>query len=193
MPIRPIAPNDISARYEDEWRNGLAILSAPHPDEWGDILTVLRSFRFLKSELLKPGGPTDFQQSRLAFHKARLDRKGIRHAHCGGQTEFVIPTHKLDGYKNRVALEVEWNNKNPFFDRDLNNFRLLFNLRAIDAGVIITRCTELQKIFNQLGRGKSFGNSTPDMAKLSPRLNGGSGGVCPVVIFGISGACYVED
>src|SRR5215208_5026539 len=74
------------------------------------------------------------------------------------KSEFVTPTHKVDCYKNRVALEVEWNNKDPFYDRDLNNFRLLFDLRAIDAGVIITRCTELQQIFNRLGRGASFGN-----------------------------------
>ncbi len=54
------------------------------------------------------------------------------------------PTHKVDCYKNRIALEIEWNNKDPFFDRDLNNFRLLFDLRAISIGIIITRCTELQ-------------------------------------------------
>jgi hypothetical protein len=109
------------------------------------------------------------------------------------KSEFAAPTHKVDCYKNRVALEVEWNNKDPFFDRDLNNFRLLFDLRAIDAGVIITRCSELQLIFNQLGRGPSFGNSTTHMAKLLPRLDGGSGGGCPVVVFGIRGTCYVED
>ena len=109
------------------------------------------------------------------------------------KSEFVTPTHKVDCYKNRVALEVEWNNKDPFFDRGLNNFRLLFELRAIDAGVIITRCTELQQIFNQLGRGASFGNSTTHMAKLLPRLDGGSGGGCPVVVIGIRGSCYVED
>ena len=108
--------------------------------------------------------------------------------------EHVAPTHKVDCYKKRVALEVEWNNKDPFFyDRDLNNFRLLFDLRAIDAGVIITRCTELQQIFNKLGRGRSFGNSTTHMAKLLPRLEGGGGGGCPVVVFGIRGAAYVED
>jgi hypothetical protein len=58
---------------------------------------------------------------------------------------------------------------------------------------IITRCTELQLIFNQLGRGASFGNSTTHMAKLLPRLDGGSGGGCPAVVFGIRGTCYVED
>ena len=107
--------------------------------------------------------------------------------------EHVTPTHKVDCYKNRVALEVEWNNKDPFYDRDLNNFRLLFDLRAIDAGVIITRCTELQTIFDQLGRGPSYGSSTTHMAKLRPRLDGGSGGGCPVVVFGIRKAAYVED
>jgi hypothetical protein len=51
----------------------------------------------------------------------------------------------------------------------------------------------LQKIFKRLGRGPHFGNSTTHMAKLRPRLDGGSGGGCPVVVFGISEACYVED
>jgi hypothetical protein len=53
-------------------------------------------------------------------------------------TEIVIdgshtetPTHQIDCFKNRIALEIEWNNKDPFFDRDLNNFRLLFELRAV--------------------------------------------------------------
>lgn len=45
-------------------------------------------------------------------------------------TEIVVdgkatqsPTHEVDEYKNYVAVEMEWNNKDPFFDRDLNNFR----------------------------------------------------------------------
>lgn len=54
------------------------------------------------------------------------------------ETILDSPTHKVDCYKNEVALEIEWNNKDPFFDRDLNNLRLLFDLRAISVGVIIT-------------------------------------------------------
>ena len=92
-----------------------------------------------------------------------------------------------------MALEAEWNNQNPFCDRDLNNFRLLFDLHAIDAEVIVTRCTELQMIFDDLGRGPSYGSSTTHMAKLRPRLDGGSGGGCPVVVFGIRRTAYVED
>ncbi len=67
---------------------------------------------------------------------------------------LASPTHKVDCYKNRIALEIEWNNKDPFFDRDrdLDNFRLLFDLRAISIGVIITRCDDLQTIFECLAR-----------------------------------------
>jgi hypothetical protein len=32
----------------------------------------------------------------------------------------------LDWFKSGVGLEMEWNNKDPFYDRDLNKFRLLF-------------------------------------------------------------------
>ena len=196
MTIRSFVPDDISARYEvREWRNGLAILSAAHAEEWANIHEVLRGFSFLKSEVMTPGGSKGLMAGKLDSHFTRLGwvEKKFDTKIVVDDAEHVTPTHKIDCYKNRVALEVEWNNKDPFFDRDLNNFRLLFDLRAIEVGVIITRCSELQQIFNRLGRGPSFGNSTTHMAKLLPRLEGGSGGGCPVVVFGISAECYVED
>ena len=196
MANQPIVPTDVAGRYEvHEWRNGLAILSAAHPGEWKDIVEVLRGFKLLKSDILEPGGSKGLIASKLDSHFSKLGwvEKQFKTKIIVDSDEHVTPTHKVDCYKNRVALEVEWNNKDPFYDRDLNNFRLLFELRAIDAGVIITRCTELQKIFNTLGRGKSFGNSTTHMAKLLPRIEGGGGGGCPLVVFGISGAGYAED
>jgi hypothetical protein len=103
------------------------------------------------------------------------------------------PTHKVDCFRNRVAIEIEWDNKDPFYDRDLNNFRLLFDLRAISVGVIITRCDELQEIFKKSGRGASSGASTTHMSKLLPRIEGGSGAGCPLLVIGISKELYVED
>ena len=38
-----------------------------------------------------------------------------------------------------VALEIEWNNKDPFFDRDLENFKRLHADGAISVGVLVTR------------------------------------------------------
>ncbi len=107
-----------------------------------------------------------------------------------------IPTHKIDNFKQMptysrgVGVEVEWNNKDPFYDRDLNNFRLLRNLGVLSVGVIITRLTELQALFDQLGKGKSYGNSTTHWDKLIPRVEGGGAGGCPLLIIGMGMNCY---
>jgi len=68
----------------------------------------------------------------------------------------------------------------------------LFDLHAVDVGVIITRCSELQQVFNRLGKGASYGASTTHMDKLTPRLDGGGGGGCPVAVFGIREIAYVD-
>ena len=146
-----------------EWRNGLAILSAARPQEWNDILAVLREFRLLRSNILKPGGRKSTIAGKLDSHFSRLGwkEKGFNTKIVVDDAEYDTPTHKVDCYKNRVALEVEWNNKDPFYDRDLNNFRLLFELRAIDVGVIVTRCDELQDIFDDLGGVRAMAPPRP--------------------------------
>lgn len=113
--------------------------------------------------------------------------------------EVPIPTHKIDNFKRMggairgVGLEVEWNNKDPFYDRDLNNFRLLRGLGALSVGVIITRLTELQSVFASLGRGASYGNSTTHWDKLIPRVDGGGAGGCPLLLVGIGLNAYKAD
>ena len=176
-----------------------AILTHDMPNAVTEIEGVLSKIRIPVEELIRGGGGEGQLTQRL--RKALANVGWVKHNFeiqkivDGVQKEST--SHEIDHVKvfdgSTFALEIEWNNKDPFYDRDLNNFRLLFDLRAIDAGVIITRCTELQQIFNKLGRGPSFGNSTTHMAKLLPRLEGGGGGGCPVVVFGIRGAAYVED
>lgn len=196
MPTLHLIPPDIADLYEThEWRNAAGVLQTAHPDEWDEIMLALRSFRLKASEILSPGK----NKSELAkgldslLLKSGWREQQFQTAIKVDETVRESPTHKVDCYKNRVALEVEWNNKDPFFDRDLNNFRLLFDLRVIDVGLIITRCSDLQTIFNRLGKGKSYGNSTTHMRKLIPRIEGGGGGGCPILVFGISARLYVED
>lgn len=173
----------------------MGVLSTACPEEWADIQTALRAFRLHRSEILLAGGRRSTIVERLErpLKEAGWVEKHFNTAIVVDGEQRDSPTHSVDCFKGRVALEVEWNNKDPFYDRDLNNFRLLFDLQVIDVGVIITRSSPLQAIFNTLGRGLSFGNSTTHMGKLLPRLRGGSGGGCPVVVFGISDALYVED
>lgn len=52
---------------------------------------------------------------------------------------------EVDGRIARIALEIEWNNKDPFFDRDLDNFKRLHADGAISAGVIVTRGRSLHQ------------------------------------------------
>ena len=189
-------PADIAARYDiREWRNGFAILAAARPKEWAEILDVLKAFVLLRSDIVNPGGSKSDIAKKIDGHFTRLgwSEKQFQTKITVDDRTYDAPTHKVDCYKNRVALEVEWNNKDPFFDRDLNNFRLLFELRAIDVGVIITRSSNLQDIFNDLGRGSSYGNSTTHLLKLIPRLEGGGGGGCPVVVVAIRKEAYVND
>jgi hypothetical protein len=101
------------------------------------------------------------------------------------------PTHEVDYFKNGVAVETEWNNKDPFYDRDLNNFRLLFDLGIVHVGVIITRATELDDILKKLSRSSTrYGASTTHMSKLLPKVEGGSAGGCPLLALGIRKNLY---
>jgi hypothetical protein len=191
-----LVPPDISQLYEvHEWRNAFGVLATACPEEWLDVQAALRAFRLYRSEVRTAGGSRSSIVERLErpLKTAGWVERQFATAIVVDGAQRDSPTHSVDCFKGRVALEVEWNNKDPFFDRDLNNFRLLFDLQVIDLGIIITRCSELQSIFNSLGRGSSFGNSTTHMNKLLPRLRGGSGGGCPIVVFGISRNLYIED
>jgi hypothetical protein len=63
-------------------------------------------------------------------------------------------------------------------------------LNVSSVGAIITRASELQDIFDELGKGRSFGNSTTHMGKLIPKLNNRASGGCPVLAFGIKKTVY---
>jgi hypothetical protein len=197
MSVDRFVPEDIREMYAvHEWRNGLAVLSAACPEEWADIQAALREFRLYASEIIKRGGNRskiairiDSLLARRGWRKKKFDTKVVV-----DKLERQSPTHEIDMFKGGVAFETEWNNKDPFYDRDLNNFRLLFDLRVIQVGVVVTRCDELQALAVELGRDKqSYGASTTHLSKLLPRLEGGGGGGCPVVVFGIRRALFVDD
>ncbi|HXR95886.1 MAG TPA: BglII/BstYI family type II restriction endonuclease [Rhizomicrobium sp.] len=198
MVTKHLVPKAILDSYEvHEWRNAAGVLKTAHPKEWQDIIDVLNAFEFKRSEVLKGGGRKSVIAQRIDDFLVKRQWKETKFA-----TKIVVdkderdsPTHKVDCFKGRVGLEIEWNNKDPFFDRDLNNFRLLFDLRVIDVGVIITRASHLQKIFKSLGKkvADKYGASTTHMDKLLPRIEGGGGGGCPILAFGITSKKYMGD
>lgn len=181
-------PKDIRQRYEvHEWKHACAILKGDFPEEWNDLIEVLRSFQLLESHIVAAGGSKSEIATSIdkAFYARGWVEKGFDIRINVDGEERLAPTHKVDCYKNKIAVEIEWNNKDPFYDRDLNNFRLLFDLRAISVGIIITRSDVLDEHFRRLGRYTSFGQATTHIGKLLPKIEGGGGGGCPILVFGI--------
>lgn len=189
-------PDFVREHYEwHEWKHASAILTQDFPAEWADILDMLTAFRLRKSWIVNPGGnksPVSKFIDGFLYQRGWVERK-FDTAVVIDKKRLESPTHQIDCFRNGVGLEIEWNNKDPFFDRDLNNFRLLFDLRALSVGVILTRADELQEIFNELGRGSSYGQATTHMSKLLPKIEGGGASGCPLLVFGITKRLYVED
>jgi hypothetical protein len=188
-----LIPPAVHARYQFEERDhACAILARDFPSEFADLLDCLTAFTLKRSDILTPGG------GRSPIPKAIdgfLVQRGWKETHFDIQitvdnAPIPIPTHSIDNFKNRVGVEVEWNNKTEFYDRDLNNFRLLKDLRVLSVGVIITRLSELQALFDDLGKGQSYGASTTHWNKLIPKVHGGGSGCCPLLLIGMGLNCY---
>ncbi len=191
-----LLPKSIRDKFEiHEWKHACAILNKDFPNEWKDITNLLDQFRLCESWIKAGGGGKSKVSQAIDHYLYQRDWREKDFATSVKVDEHLMdsPTHKVDCYKNRVALEIEWNNKDPFFDRDLNNFRLLFDLRAISVGIIITRCDHLQEIFDSLDQGDKYRGSTTHMSKLLPRIEGGSGGGCPILVFGITRKSYEKN
>ena len=189
-------PDFVRKHYEvHEWKHACAILERDFTQEWNDIVTVLTGFRLSRSQILAPGKNKSLISRALdtAFYDRGWQEKSWDTKIVVDDKRFQSPTHNVDCFKNGVALEIEWSNMDPFFDRDLNNFRLLFDLRAISVGVILTKSDEYKPVFKDLDVYGKYGASTTWMSKLLPRIEGDGGGGCPILVFGITKALYVED
>lgn len=176
-----------------EKNHAIAILKNDFPEEYQEIINVLSNFTLERNDILTPGGRKSPIAAKLdgALYDLGWIEKQFRINISIDCNDFHTPTHKIDCCKNRIGIEIEWNNKDPFYDRDLSNFRLLHEVDAISVGIIITRSDELQSIFNSLGKGSSYGASTTHFGKLKPRIDGRCGGGCPLLVFSIKPSCYI--
>ncbi len=190
-----ILPENLRRRYHIEQRRHACAILRDFPDELRDIIECLDAFELLRSEIEAGGGG----KSKIAKRfEDFLCNKGWRERifKVGRTIEAETvesETHKVDFHKGRIAVEVEWNNKDPFYSRDLNAFRLLHELNVISVGIMITRRDELQAIFNKLGVGEKYGASTTHWGKLMPRVQSGGAGSCPLLLIGITKHCYKDN
>jgi hypothetical protein len=145
-----------SRGFEIAYRNhARAILDADFPEAVADILAVLAGMVLPIAEIIEGGGGETPLTGRL---RRALNQRHWTHTRItaerrvDGETRLASTT--AIGFLRRfppvgtggaVALEVEWNNKDSFFDRDLENFRRLHAEGVISVGIIVTRGTSLRQ------------------------------------------------
>jgi hypothetical protein len=128
-----------------------AILTRDFGSEVAELVAALEEFALPVEELIASGGGEARSTQRL---RRALAARGWR-KHTFSVTLVVdgvarpAVTHEIDHVRRvssgTLALEIEWNNKDPFFDRDLENFQRLHAQSAISVGIIVTRGPELHE------------------------------------------------
>lgn len=178
------------------------ILREAFPQRFIELVAVLEDYRIDASELLRGGGSRathtrrfDEMLQTLGWGKrnitiSKLIDERMIHSARGHEIDMFAVGDEDEPYPG-IAVEMEWNNKDPFFDRDLINFAALHREGALAVGVIVTRGPNLQRYIgptittSQTTTSKKYGSSTTHWDKLIPRINLGGGGECPLLVIGI--------
>lgn len=146
--LQQLVSNGFEIRLES---HAEAILEHDFPEALDQLVRVLLAVRIPIGEIIGSGGgeAKGTQRMRRAFNQAGW-RKGkfeIRKTINDVERESI--SHEVDHIQyfggKCLALEIEWNNKDPFFDRDLENFKRLHAEGAISVGIVVTRGSSLHE------------------------------------------------
>ena len=141
----------VAAGFQVEFHSHAeAIISVDFSEVAGQLETILKGATIPIEEIVGSGGgeTKGTQRLRKALHDQgwRKHKFEVRRTIDGVEREAI--SHEVDHVARFdagvVALEIEWNNKDPFFDRDLENYKRLHADGAISIGILITRGTTLQ-------------------------------------------------
>ncbi|HPC86136.1 MAG TPA: BglII/BstYI family type II restriction endonuclease [Smithellaceae bacterium] len=134
-----------------------AILKHDMIDAAVELERILLELSIPAEELIRGGGGESSMTQRLRHalsegYNWKKHNFEIKKIVDGQETESI--THEIDHVKRfptgTFALEIEWNNKDPFFDRDLENFKRLHADGVISIGGIITRGVSLHESLREV-------------------------------------------
>lgn len=159
-----------------------AIISRDMPEAEVEIEQALLSLDIPITEIVAGGGGEAGLTQRLRrglaernWRKRNIQvRKLVRWGEDQAEHEVAALSHEIDHVKGFgqepwiFALEIEWNNKDPFFDRDLESFKRLHAEGAVSVGGIITRGESLQREMRNLLRRFADEHQITDLAQLDP-------------------------
>lgn len=144
-------------KFDIKWEShAAAILEKDFPIALDELQNVLLNFQVPITEIIGSGGGEAKGTQRLRHALDEFGwRKGtfeIKKTINGVERQSI--SHEIDHVKvvegNHLALEIEWNNKDPFFDRDLENFKRLHAEGAISAGIVVTRGQSLHDRMHEM-------------------------------------------
>ncbi|PKP84723.1 MAG: restriction endonuclease [Alphaproteobacteria bacterium HGW-Alphaproteobacteria-2] len=127
-----------------------AILRVDFPDQTAELVMALSEVALPIGEIIGSGGGEAPSTQRLRRRLASLGwekHNFVLETKVDGETRESV-SHEIDHVRRSgngvLALEIEWNNKDPFFDRDLENFQRLHAQSVISLGIIVTRGASMQ-------------------------------------------------
>lgn len=127
-----------------------AIMSVDFQEQAQELVDALLEVSIPAEELIGSGGgeAQSTQRLRRRLYQAEWPKHNFDFKLIVDDIETVSNSHEIDHVRRSeagtIACEIEWNNKDPFFDRDLENFHRLHAQSAISIGVMITRGASMQ-------------------------------------------------
>lgn len=147
-----------------EINHGKTIAEQCFSDQCENIIKILSNWSLnLENHIIKGGGgQADHTQEltksfeSMGWEKNRITVKNIvsferRFKEISINSSSHEVDHLIHGNSDSLlALEIEWNNKDEFFDRDFQTMHRWYDLEIIDLAIIITRGPELEDQLEQL-------------------------------------------
>lgn len=156
MPLQPLRDRGFQFEFLSHAR---AILAADFPEVLGELASALGALTVPIEEIIGSGGgeTKGTQRLRRALAAVGWKKEVFEIKKMINGVERESQSHEVDHVRivkdsGVVALEIEWNNKDPFFDRDLENFKRLHAEGAISVGIIVTRGVSMQDQMRALVR-----------------------------------------
>lgn len=149
-----------------------AILSVDFPDIARGLEEALLGVKLPISEIVNSGGGEAqlTQRLRRGFHALGWRKRNVEIKKVVDGVEKESISHEIDHFlatdRGNFALEIEWNNKDPFFDRDLENFKRLHAEGVIGIAAILTRGSELQAALRTMVKDWAVQNAATSFADL---------------------------
>jgi hypothetical protein len=157
-----------------------------HQEAWCDIVKFCKNFSIPRLLIEKEGGSKSPITKSIENEFLLMGWREKPYPYdfaFGDNTEKQY--EKIDFFKIGVAVKIEWNNKDAFFDRDISTFKIFHEKDEMQVGVFITRASEMTTSLQTIRPGSVFGSASTHTDKLLLRLNSGKVAALPVLVLGM--------